>query len=204
MVAVPNVPGVPNVAFDAVVGLATVLLTADGPGVLAIFGTPQWGVYSNGVPVVVADTVLDLSHRVEHTISDYPQEAGAFASYDKVEEPYQARIRFAAGGNSAARDALLTSIDAIVGDLNLYDVVTPDATYQNANLVRREYRREAQDGVSLLMVDVILEEVRLVGDGTTIGGTQAPSGASQVNDGSVQATPATAAQTSGYLASSNG
>jgi len=54
------------------------------------------------------------------------------------------------------------------------------------------------------MVDVILEEVRLVGDGSTIGGTQAPSGASQVNDGSVQATPATAAQTSGYLASSNG
>lgn len=187
MADVPNVAGVPAIVFDDPSAVQPPALTADAISGAGLLGAPQWGVYSDGSPVIVADTVLDLSHQREHALSNYPVEQGAFASYDKVQMPYQARIRFVAGGSPEARQALLSSVDAIVGDLNLYDVVMPEAVYSNANLVRRDFRRTAQDGVSLLMVDVILQEVRIAGGAAPAGAPASPSAAAQVNGGTVQA-----------------
>lgn len=197
MVAVPNVPGVPTVAFSPVIGAAASLLTGDDLGTYISLFSPQWGVFdSDGNAVVVADIVSDLSHKEEYVICNYPVEDGGFASFNKVQTPYQARVRFAAGGSEAARSALLASIDDVIADLNLYDVVTPEQTYQNANFIRREYRRVAQEGVSLLIVDVVLEEVRVVDDGSSMSSTQQPSGADPTNGGTVQPTTPTATQTS--------
>ena len=156
---------------------------------------PQWGVFLDGAPVIIADTVADLEYRQEWTISDYPTEDGAFQSFNKVQVPFQGRVRFLAGGSMAARETLLASIEAIAGDLNLYDIATPERVYVNANVIRYDYRRVAQDGVSLLAVDVSLQEVRLADSGGTFNATQAPSGADQSNNGTVQpvTTPANSA-----------
>ena len=88
------------------------LLDDDLIGEIAPPGS-QWGVFSGGAPVITADTVTSLDYKQEWAISDFPVERGAFESYDKVALPYDARVRFAAGGSAANREALLGSIAAV-------------------------------------------------------------------------------------------
>ena len=172
-----------------------VLMTADSYVYFGSIFSPSWGIFQNGAPVIVADNVASMEFRSEWLISDFPVESGAFQSYDKVFVPYHVRFRFTAGGSEADRSALLQSIAAIAGDLNLYDAASPEAIYLNCNVTHYDYRRTAVNGVGLLQVDVWLEEVRVVGSnnsdtimpsGTSTGDTASPSAASPVNDGSIQ------------------
>lgn len=191
-VAVPNVPGVPSVEF-AVGDFSVTLVAEDAAGIFAGSPAAPWGIYRSGVPVVVADNVVAFQFKKQWAISDYPVERGAFESYDKVEIPFDGGFRFTAGGSDAKRTALLTSIDAIDGDLNLYDLVTPNAVYVGGNVTRYDYQQTAQNGVGLLQVDVFMMEVRELA-GAVLSSTQSPSDASAVNGGPVQPTEATATQ----------
>lgn len=169
------------------------LVTADAAGLFAGSPTNAWGIYRGGVPVVVADNVTAFEIRKQWAISSYPVERGSFESFDKVEVPFGVRFRFTAGGSSAKRQALLESIIAIAGDLNLYDVVTPDRVYLSANIERYDYSQTATNGVGLLQVDVTAIEIREVGE-ALLSATQSPTDAAQTNDGPAQPTPATPAQ----------
>lgn len=195
MADVPNAPGVPALASFAPAS-ALVPATADAPAVTSLFGGAgsAWGVYQGGSPVITADTVASMEYRQEWTISDYPVEQGAFESYDKVQTPFSARVSFAAGGAEASRMALLNSIAAIAGDLNLYDVATPTSTYSSVNVVHYDYRRTTQNGVGLLVVDVWLMEVRVVVGSGSPSAPQSASAAAQENGGAVQAQDATTTQ----------
>jgi hypothetical protein len=182
---IASAAGLPDILFGSVIA-APIPLVADALTALAALGPQPWGIYSGGAPVVIADTVVDLGYVKGYTISDYPIEDGGFASYDKVELPYEGRVRFVSGGSPSVRQALLGSVEGIIGDLNLYDVVTPDEVYVNANLVRMEYRRSNQEGGgSLLAMDVSVQEVRVSSDGGT-SGTADPASADQQNGGTVQ------------------
>lgn len=170
------------------------LLDADGVAALGALIGPQWGVFLDGFPVIVAESCVAFDYKQTASISNYPVERGAFESYNKVRVPYDARVRFGSGGSAAARQALLSSIAAVINDLNLYDVVTPDAIYQSANLIAYSYRQTHREGVGLLLVDVLLEQVRVTTD-ADFTQTQSPSGASPVSGGNVQTQTPTAAQT---------
>ena len=91
--------------------------------------------------------------------------------------------------------AFLAAIEAAAASLALYNVVTPEKTYLNANIEHYDYRRTSRNGVGLLMVDVGLVEIRQVAT-TTFTQTAQPSGADQVNSGTVQATTPTPTQQS--------
>lgn len=179
-------------------GSPLVLMTQDTFSYFGGVFSEQWGIFQNGVPVITADSVVSMEYRQEWLISDFPLELGAFESYDKVYSPYLVRFRFSAGGSEANRAALLASVAAIAGDLNLYDAASPEAIYLDCNVTHYDYRRTAINGVGLLVVDVWLEEVRIVTSstsdttmpsGTATGNTAEPSGASPLNDGSVQPQP---------------
>lgn len=170
------------------------LLTQDAFGLLSgVFQQQQWGIYFGGVPVIVSDNVVSMEYRQQWSISDFPVERGAFESYDKVQVPYDARIRFSAGGSQANRSAMLASIAAVAGDTNLYDVVTPEAVYLSCNFTHYDYSRRSNEGLGLLSVDIWLIEVRQAVS-AAMSNTQDPSGASQVNGGTAQTAPATSAQ----------
>jgi hypothetical protein len=142
MPEVPNVPGVPP--LNSYSALPTVLLVADTQmGIL--FTPPSWGIYYQGVPVIqpasigqnvnallgpfsiqagalglpnltpVAASTIEFEFDQEFTISDYPQEQGAFQSYDKVQLPFDVRVRLAAGGDASNRQAFINAILAIAG-----------------------------------------------------------------------------------------
>jgi hypothetical protein len=203
---VPNVLGVPALARDPTAAIQNiVLLMQDAP---ISFGAPlgdQWGIFLNGAPVVQADCVVSFSYKQDWAIADYQVEQGGFESYDKVERPFDVRVRYSAGGDDANRQALLDSIAAIADDLNFYDVATPETTYSSANVQHYDYARTAVNGVGLLTVDVWLLEVRQTGTTTASGTATASSGSitspqdasatSPVADGTVQSIPVTTQQT---------
>ena len=188
-----GINGLPTLGF-AIGDFTGALLTQDTISYASLGYGPQWGIFSGGAPVVSADTVVEFSYKEEYVVADYPIETGAFVSYDKVYQPFDVRVRYVAGGSDANRQALLQSIEAIVGDLNLYDVVSPEAVYTNANVVHFDYRRTSSNGVKLLAVDVWLREVRIAGtsapSGFDMSNAASPAAADPVNGGTVQPTAA--------------
>lgn len=147
------------------------LLSMDSPGVTAV-NPPQWGLFyqSNGDPVIVAESVHHVEYSRDYQISDYPQEQGAYESYNKVQDPFTAGVGFLI---SESRRNVLGILEAIAKSLNLVTVITPEIFYPSANVIGYRYRREARAGVTLILVEVMVREVRIS------GGQQVSSSAGQ-------------------------
>jgi hypothetical protein len=189
---VPFLPGVPTLSSYGA-NVAT-LLVADVFQFVSSLFVPQWGIFFAGVPVILADNVVSVDFKQEWSISNYPVEEGAFESYDKVNSPFEARVRFSAGGSIFERKALIESVNAVANSLSLFDVVTPEETYRNVNVYHYDYHRSADRGAGLIVIDVWCLEVRTSAV-AAFSNTQSPSGASPVSGGAVQAQPATSDQT---------
>jgi hypothetical protein len=184
MPAVPNAAGVPPLTsylVQTAVVLAQDLITS-------LFGNAAvWGVFIAGtsIPIIVADSVISFDFTQDYLISDYPTEMGGFQSYNKVQTPFKVKLRFATGGNAADRAGLLAQIGSIIGDTQLYDAVTPESIYLNVNAVHYDYRRTANQGLGLLVVDVTFQQIRSTA-ATLFSNTQQPSGADASATGTVQ------------------
>jgi hypothetical protein len=190
---VPNVPGVPPLLTGTVPQALFGLLTSNLVAIPTNFSLPQWGIFQNGIPVVLADNVVSFDYRQASTISTYPLQKGAFESYDKVATPFEAIVRFSAGGSEENRRSFLDSIDAIAGTLTLYDVATPEVVYTSVNVASYDYRRTSTDGAGLIQVDVRLTEIRVTAT-TTFSNTKSPAAANPISSGNVATGAATSAQ----------
>lgn len=171
---------------------AVLLLTADAPGLSAIF-PPQWGIFSQqGQPVLVSDSVGSVGFQRQYDVSDYSQEQGAFESYNKVQVPYSATVTLL---SSLTRFQLLNTLEPIVASLQLVSIVMPELSYPSANLLGYSFRRTVRSGVTLIAVDISCKEIRTSASSTlsssssnsaaqsqATGGTARPVG--QVNGGS--------------------
>lgn len=163
---------------------APTLLTADDPGLSSSFGPPQWGIFDqSGNPILTVDSVASVEWLRDYHVSDYPQEEGAWASYNKVQTPYQAKVGFLIG---PSRRDFLNAVEAAAASLQFVSIVTPEVTYQNANLTHVHYRREVREGVTLIRVEVWAEEIRIV-SGTLSNSNTAATGSPQT--GALNQTP---------------
>jgi hypothetical protein len=206
---VPDLPGVPALLRSAaapVLASVNALLITSGLSQFALgLAKPVWGVFdTSGNPVAVSDSVVDLDFASDSRISNYTQEAGAFNSYNKVQLPSEPRVHLACGGTIEERQAFLAAIDAAKQSTNLYNVVTPEATYLSMNVVGYGYHRDSRNGANLLIVALHLEEVRVTataqfgqsGTGPALPASQVqnPASADPVSQGQVQALPVTSGQ----------
>lgn len=183
---IPDVPGVPPLLRSLIPVFNDVQpLAADTTSTFGQSPAPQWGIFKGGQAVVVADSVQRVEYRQDWDMLDYPLEQGAFESYNKVNGPFEAKVRFATGSTETDRQALLNSIEAIAGTLELYDVVTPEKIYQSTNITHFDYSRTAATGGGLLQVDVWVVEIR-VNATAKFSSTKADASADPVNDGTVQ------------------
>lgn len=215
---VPNVAGVPQLSRSLnfppaplpVLGLALAL----GKLWQSIFAQPQWGIYKSNpggtqdavgddiptvrvvatrVPVVVPDSFGEFSYRNKFNMSDYPVQDGGFASYNKVNNPFEITLRLYKGGTKEERKKFLDSLDAIAGTLTLYDIITPEKTYLNVNVMEIEIARRGPRGAFFLSeVDVIFREIRQVTASYTTTSTltlqaQNVDALPPINTGSIQA-----------------
>jgi hypothetical protein len=204
---VPNVAGVPALlrkVSNVGTAVAGAIAVVEKFGSLSNFLAPRWGVYDASLnPVAIADSFLGVDYRNDSRISDYPVEQGAFASYNKVATPYEARVRLSCGKDEASRTAFLAAIDVAAKSTNLYSVVTPEATYLSANITNYDYRREVHNGAGLIVVELSLREIRQIAKAAYSSSGAAPIDSSQTssvgaaspyNFGQVQATAPTSTQ----------
>ena len=190
--AVPNVAGVPPLLGgfaptnaltslgDDLIGLADDVLS------LFPFSTSQqWGIFLDGVPVIIAESVLSIEFKQEWVIADYPIEEGGFESYDKVQRPFDVRMKFSAGRNEAARQALLESVQSIAGDYNLYDFVSPTDIIESVNIQHFDYQRTATSGLGLFVIEVWGWQIQ-VSVGSGLSNTASPASADPGSVGPAQ------------------
>lgn len=193
---VPDVPGVPSLLRDplAAVPLLPTLVSDAIAFVVGLLGGPQWGLFLNGIPLIItADTVASFDYKQSWTVSDYPVEEGAFASYDKVAVPFDVRFRYGKGGSDAELLAFLLLIETVAKSLQRFAAVTPSRTYNSVNVTHYDYRRTSTNGVSMIVVDVWCVEVRVTTT-SAFTDTKSPSGASSTEGGVVGTLPASPAQ----------
>lgn len=162
---VPIGPGVPNLPIGNQLNAVLDQVVADVLDALFDNGQ-QWGLFLDGEPAVIAESVFSFEFKQNYRISTFAiepsnqQSAGGFESYNKVAMPFDVGLRFTTGDTPAARAELLESVAAACASLDLMDAVTPEKVYQSVNPVHYDYRRTATNGVALLMVDVFCEQVR--------------------------------------------
>ncbi len=185
---VPKVPGVPAVARSLInPGTETEpRLTQDSITVTAA-AKNQWGIYTTaGAQALEPDSITAIGYDAEYRVADFPIEEGGFESYDKVAVPFQNRVVMTKGGTLEQRRAFLRAVDEIKGNLELYNVVTPEWTYLNVNIVRVSTDRSREQGAGLITVELQLQEIRQNAT-ASFSQTRDPASADPVSNGSVQA-----------------
>lgn len=200
MVDIPNLPGVPpllSYAVNTVALLVSDLISAGNP----IFGSP-WGIFLDGEQAFDYSSVLDVDYKQDYPLSDYQQEDGGFQSYDKVQMPFDVKVRVASYGDEAGREATLASVLAASKTLDLYDVVMPEMTISSCNITHVDFKRSSHNGVGMIVMDIWFLEIRITAT-STFSGTQSPAVAGQQNTGNVSTT-APSQQTSGLLFNDDG
>ena len=216
---VPNVPGVPNVLRNAPPGPPPVVGTIAGIAQLvrAFTSAPVWGVFKHTEPpaavprvqtdtdtleeviviakvklkpVVVPDSIRDFGYSNQVNISTAPTQNGSFADYNRVNNPFEVTLRMTKGGTERDRQIFLNQIEQLQ-TTQLYDVITPEKTYRNVNLMRIEYQRQGEKGAFWLSeVDLTFREIRIVTaqySRTSIVQPTDPSAANPQNNGTQQA-----------------
>lgn len=157
---IPNVPGVPPLTNYALGNLT--LVTSDLIGILAGgLINNVWGIFLFGIPVLAAaDSLIAFETRVDYSVSDYPVEQGSFQAYNKVATPREIRVTACCGGSEAKRQLFIDSVDLLIPNTFLYDVVTPERVYLNYNFTHVDMIRRAERGVGLVTASLYLTEIR--------------------------------------------
>lgn len=76
-------------------------------------------------------------------------------------------------------------------DTNLYAVITPEKKYDSVNIIGHRWMREARQGITMPVVEIALQEVRITGS-TQFASTRMPQGLQIQCGGMAYATTSTA------------
>jgi len=127
-----------------------------------VFGTTVWGVYDQGdLPALTPDSFLGVDFKNGSNVPTHPIEEGGFGTYNKINTPYDCKIKMAISGDEFTRSQFLESCASMLNSTDFYSVVTPEKTYLNATLQNYAYRRESRNGgASMLIVDLWFLEIR--------------------------------------------
>lgn len=201
---VPYAPGVPQIPRSpAFPPDQTPSISPPAPAG-TLWGQPSakaiWGVFDpTGIRAIDADSIVDFDVRNETKISDFPVQAGGFATYNKVLLPYDIQIRVSKAGTATDRATFLNQIDAVWQSLALYTVMTPERSYINLNCERYEITRRGGQGAYFLTdVDLFFRQIiQVTAQYTTTvvdtSNAQQPSDQPVQSAGSVQAVAASEA-----------
>jgi hypothetical protein len=197
----PGVPALPSFLSTPSPGLLIGAISSLAPGLQPSL----WGIYSQfGIPIIASAlsplsnlilggavlnfSVIDFEYKQDWSISTYQVEQGGFQSYDKVQMPFDVRMRVAAGGSVSNRTSLLTLVQSIANTAALYNVVTPEEVYLSCNVSHFDYKRTSINGLGVLIVDIWLLEVRVTSN-SIFSNTASPTDTGQSSTGNVQAVP---------------
>lgn len=184
---VPNVPGVPALLRSLTVPTPGAVLNRVLGAIAAdLFGQTVWGVFdANGDEVLNPDSFGGIDYQNGGRVSNAPQEEGAFSSYNKVANPYDCSLMLITSADKATRSAFLAKLEEMSAGVELFTVVTPERTYTNATLQNFNYKRNGQQGLTMIQAQLNFVQIRTSAS-STVTPTQDPSGADIQSGGQVQ------------------
>lgn len=162
---VPNAPGVPALLRNGAQLLDTLTQGAFGIGkaLTSLIGAEpiKWGVFdSSGNTIAPYDSVFAVNYQNEARISDYPLEKGSFASYNKVDNPFDVLVTLNCGGTEDQRAAFIIAIENARRSLEKFTVMTPEYTYRNINFVGVSWQRSTREGAYMITAHLTGREIR--------------------------------------------
>jgi hypothetical protein len=169
--------GVPVIQPASIQGSVFAASIAPIQAIASLLGVP------NILPVMAS--TVDFVFSQDWPISNYPQEQGAFQSYDKVTLPFDVKLKLACGGSISNRQAFLNTCLAIANSFALFDVVTPEITFTSVNCTHIDWPRSARRNNTLIEVDLWFQEIS-VSASAEFTTTQQPGDAAPQSLGNVQ------------------
>ena len=136
--------------------------------------------------------ISGFDFRASSKLASHPVEKGGFASFNKAQSNSRPSVTIAVGGTLEQRQAFIAALDAAKKSTNVYSVVTPEVTYSGYSIIEYAYRRTAQNGAFMLVVEIMLEEVREISVAySTTANAQNAQSTGTVSNGMTQAQPST-------------
>lgn len=114
----------------------------------------------NGEQAVPFNVYLSMNVKNESKVVSAPVENGSFVTYNKATSPIQITASLAITGKPDEIKSALSIIMDMVGDTSIVSLVTPDYEYKSLCIASCNYRRSADNGIDMLIVDCSLIEVR--------------------------------------------
>lgn len=184
-----GMPKIPD--FVPMESLQNIGISLGGAALIGgIFGK-TWGIVNEfGIPIVLADTVVSMNYDAGASISKYPVEQGSFNSYNKVNNPSMSTVQLSKGsGGATGRGLFLAQLEALIKSTLSFHIITPEYVYMNYQIVGINHARSAQDGATMITVNLDLEEVLEAKVKYDIEKVKAPSDANTVDGGAKAAQP---------------
>lgn len=154
----------------------TILSAINSGNIFSIINSilePSYGIYlKSGLKALSPTSFLGIEYGADASVVSSPIEKGSYNSFNKVKRPPIIRVLFTLEGwtgysgsipnltnfTLTSRSDMLAALDAMVADAQVYDIETPDTTYEDYDLVRYNYRTSDRD-VTLLTVEAIFQAV---------------------------------------------
>lgn len=155
----------------------TTLLSAISSGnIFSIINStlsPGYGIYlKSGASALNPTSFLGIEYGADASVVSAPIEQGSYSSFNKVKRPPVIRVLFTLEGwtgfsgtipnltnfSLTSRSDMLAALDEMVATADVYDIETPDTTYEDYDLARYNYRTSDRD-VTLLTVEAIFQSV---------------------------------------------
>lgn len=168
--------------------------------------TAKQAIIFESKPVLTSASVHSIELQESYAISTAPQEDGAFTSYNKVKLPTTGAVRLICDGfqtgasllvealgqsraiwdanvrPKAIKETFLNTLAEMASNTKLYQLVTPEKTWDRVNIVGYHISRSVEQPHTMLFVDVRFVEVRSA-KVETRKATKKPNGAAKVDNG---------------------
>jgi hypothetical protein len=162
--SVPDVSGVPPIPRSPTVPAPSTTFAPSETRSLPADTTQRvWGIYdANNNPAIIVDSIMVVKPTNDAKVSSFPVEDGGFVSFNKVQTPYDVKVKVSLGGDLAAMSKLLDDLAALLVSVDLFSIVTPYEVYLNATLEKYDYSQEARRGANRIEAELSFKEVRTV------------------------------------------
>lgn len=125
-------------------------------------GAREWAfVEPQSGAMLAFKSFMQLNYSVAHKVVSSPVE-NSFVAYNKTTDPEQLDIRGAIKGTPEEIGDALDTLIYYAQSTELLNILTPEKYYIGFNLYKLDYKRDARDGVDLVIFDARLQEIRQV------------------------------------------
>lgn len=162
-------------AFDALALIASSIPQLNTP--VPIYAIVQSDTF---IPLTLPSSWGEFSPRYTVALSDYPQEQGAFAVYNKVIRPREIDVELVKTGSDLARFTWLAAIEQQESNnpLQLYTLIAPQGVYTDYTIAGISYTTRREKGQNMLYLTIKFQEIPVLPtqDGTYANVLDAKSG----------------------------